>query len=146
MRSDRLYFAIDPEAAGRVDPADRGLCVFDTWLGDDLVSAHPYLLVTGDLRGALDAAPGFSGFSFAAIRVDRSRFFREHTPNRDLPEFWNLQVRGVGGQQDFGMSAEGGLVVSLAALKCLARHTIRQATITQHVSQAESRLLRWRVG
>ena len=45
------FFTVEPEASGAPDSQTSGKavsCIFDTWLGDDLVRAYPCLLYTSD--------------------------------------------------------------------------------------------------
>jgi hypothetical protein len=85
------FFLVEPEASGRPAsdaPAEAPAYVFDTWLGDDLVRAHPGLLVTTAVKTALGKLPQRTGFEAVRARVVGSRFFPQHSPRKRLPRFW----------------------------------------------------------
>lgn len=128
------FFVLTPEDAGRSEPqAGSGtpLYLFDTWLGDDLVRAHPLFLVTTPLKDSLETLPSPSGFQSVQVRVERSHFLRGQRPQLRLPAFWALEVYGEAGVHALGMTADRSLVVSQAALELLARHSIPHAQFAQ---------------
>ena len=66
------FFTIEPEASGAPDSETSGeavSCLFDTWLGDDLVRAYPAVLVTTPVREALLDLRQSTGFVIARARV-----------------------------------------------------------------------------
>ena len=134
-RGGANFFTIEPEASG--SPATGSspgqvTCVFDTWLGDDLIRAHPVLMVTTPVKRALLGLQGASGFEITRARVSTSQFFREHSPGKRLPPFWAIQVRGHAGRDDLGLTAAGILVVSRRVLDVLLDFRIGRAVLTQY--------------
>lgn len=129
------FFILTPEDAGRVQPlrkAGAPLYVFDTWLGDDLVRAHPVFLATSRLKEALEVLPHPAGFHCGRVRVERSPFLRDHRPELRLPTFWVLEVYGRAGIHPVGLAEDRSLVVSQAALSVLAEHAIPHAQFAQY--------------
>jgi len=130
------FFVVSPEDAGHAEPqgsVGMPLYVFDTWLGDDLVRAHPVFLATTRLKDTLETLPGPTGFHSARIRVERSPFLRRHRPRLRLPTFWALEIYGQAGRHPLGLAADRSLVVSQAALDCLVQHSIPHAQLSQFV-------------
>lgn len=128
------HFLVTPEDAGRNSPHRSGgipLYVFDAWLGDDLVRAYPIFLATTRLKDALETLPQPAGFLSTRVNVARSPFFRRHHPQLRLPTFWALEVQGQPGVHPLGLTRDGSLVVSPAALDCLVQHSVRHATFAQ---------------
>ena len=104
------FFNIEPEASG--SPAvgtspGTVACVFDTWLGDDLIRAYPALLVTTPVKRALLRLQQPTGFEITRARIRTSGFFRQHSPGKRLPAFWAIQARGHAGRDDMGLTAAG---------------------------------------
>ncbi|HEY6554749.1 MAG TPA: hypothetical protein VI669_15435 [Vicinamibacteria bacterium] len=129
------YFVVEPEASGR--PAgEEGApsCIFDTWLGDDVVSAHPLLLVTTRLKDALLGLSQPTGFSLVPARATRSAFFERYNPDRSLPTFWAVQVEGRPAVDDLGMSSGGRVVASARVVEVLARFSLKHATLSQYAA------------
>lgn len=136
------FFVVTPEDAGRAEPqggAGEPLYVFDTWLGDDLVRAHPVFLATTRLKNTLEGLPGPTGFRSARVRVERSPFLRRHRSQLRLPTFWVLEIYGQAGHHPLGLSSDHSLVVSRAALDCLVEHSIPHAELSQFVPTGEAR-------
>ncbi|HEY6548491.1 MAG TPA: hypothetical protein VI589_11315 [Vicinamibacteria bacterium] len=130
------FFVVTPEDAGHAeDPggASLPLVVFDTWLGDDLVRAHPVFLVSARLKDTLDVLPEPTGFRSLRIRTKPSRFMRGLRPELRLPTFWALEISGQAGVHPLGLAQDGSLVVSQAGLDCLVRHSIPHAQLSQFV-------------
>lgn len=127
------FFTIEPEASGwPAEAAGASVSyVFDTWLGDDLVRAHPAVLVTTPVRKALQRLPEPTGFEIARARVRSSAFFRTHNPGRRLPAFWAIQVRGQAGRDDMGLTAAAILVVSRRVLDVLLDFNIGRSVLAQ---------------
>ena len=131
------FFTIEPEAAG--SPATgsepgRIVCVFDTWLGDDLIRAYPAVLVTTPVKTALLSLQEPTGFEITRARIRTSGFFRKHSPGQRLPPFWAIQVRGHAGRDDMGLTGAGSLVVSRRILDVLLHFQIGRAVLTQYTS------------
>lgn len=131
------YFNIEPEASGWPAVGSRPgtvACVFDTWLGDDLIRAYPVVLVTTPVKTALLRLQQPTGFEITRARVRTSGFFRKHSPGRRLPTFWAIQARGQAGRDDMGLTAAGTLVVSRRVLDVLLEFRIGRAVLTQYAS------------
>ena len=127
------FFFVKPEDAGHPKREGSGgqvLCLFDTWFGDDLVSAHPVLLVTTPLKEALESLQSATGFCPDLAQVSRSRFLRYHNPDLTLPSFWALNVEGEPGVNDMGLSRDGSLVVSQRVMDVLVRHRVGRAVFS----------------
>lgn len=134
------FFNIEPEASGSPRSGSRQevvSCVFDAWLGDDLVRAYPAVLVTTPLKRALLRLERPTGFAITRARARTSAFFKKHSPGRRLPVFWAIQVRGRAGRDDLGLTAAGVLVISRRVLDVLAEFRIGRATLSQY-SEATS--------
>jgi hypothetical protein len=130
------FFNVEPETSGApASAAGQGqtTCVFDTWLGDDLVRAYPSVLVTTPVKRALLAVPGLTGFEVSRARIRASPFFRKHSPGKRLPTFWAIQVDGQAGRDDMGLNPAGTLVVSRRVLDVLLNFRIERAVLTQFV-------------
>jgi hypothetical protein len=77
------FFTVEPEASGAPDGEKSGKavsCLFDSWLGDDLVRAYPAVLVTTPVREALLDLRQPTGFEIARARIRTSGFFRQQHP------------------------------------------------------------------
>ena len=134
-RENTVFFFLKPEDAGHPEKPSAShppLYVLDTWLGDDLVRAHPGLLVTTPLKESLESLPAPTGFSIVAARTRSSVFLRDQRPELRLPVFWALQIHGQAGLHDLGLTADKSLVVSQRALDQFVRHSIRHAALTQY--------------
>jgi len=126
------FLAVRPEQTGHsTGPGRQGPYRLDWWLGDDLIEAHPDLLVTDALRQSLERLPSPSGFSLEPARVEESEFFREKSGGRHLPTFWRLQVTGTPGVNDMAVTPDRVLVVSGRTLAVLLGHGLEQAEISQ---------------
>jgi len=131
------FLALRPEQTGRsTDPDGHGPYRFDWWLGDDLVEAHPDLLVTDSLGRSLERPPRLSGFSLEPARVEESEFFNAKCDGRHLPSFWRLHVTGTPGVDDMAMTPDRRLVVSGRTLAILLGHALEQAEISQFRKKA----------
>jgi len=131
------FFSIEAEASGSpVAGAAAGAvaCVFDSWLGDDLVRAHPAVLATTPVKKALQGLHRPTGFEIGRARIRSSEFFRTHNPGKRLPAFWAIQVRGQAGRDDMGLTASGTLVVSRRVLDALLDFRIGRAVLTQYTA------------
>ena len=134
------YFVVEAEASGR--PAGEGAepsCTFDTWLGDDLVSAHPLLLATTRLKEALLGLSQPTGFTFVPARATRSAFFERHDPGRSLPTFWSVQVDGRPGVDDLGMGQGASVVASARVVEAMGTFSLKHATLSQYTVSGAAR-------
>jgi hypothetical protein len=132
-----IFFNIEPEASGSPvvgSPPGVVACVFDTWLGDDLIRAYPAVLVTTPVKRALLNLRQPTGFEITRARIRTSGFFRKHTPGKRLPTFWAIQVEGRAGRDDMGLTASGTLVVSRRVLDVLLEFRIGRAALTQYTA------------
>jgi hypothetical protein len=125
--SRTAFFLVKPEDAGHPDRERSGGFVFDTWLGDDLVSAQPDLLVTTPLKKDLESLDEATGFGLSPARTSCSTFFRRHKPQLTLPPFWAINVDGEPGNDDIGLTRDGSLVVSQRVMDVLVRHRVVRA-------------------
>jgi hypothetical protein len=144
MRLMSRYYSVEPEVPGG-DYIDRSVlehrppryprvlhlhCVFEAWLGDELVAFHPCYLVTRRLATELSSL-GLSGFAIREAEIELARFTaRDHA--HDFPAFVWLDVPGVPGKDDFGLTDDASLIVSEAALACLRAATIRHCSIADY--------------
>jgi len=138
----RNFLTVEPETSGILtsgSSTDRVACVFDTWLGDELLRAYPAVLVTTPLKAALLALDRPSGFTVVRAQVRTSRFYRKHGPVKRLPVFWAIRVNGQAGRDDMGLTAAGVLVVSRRVLDVLLGFRIGRAVLAQHVPQPRGR-------
>ena len=143
------FFVLTPEDAGRSEPQAGGgtpLYYFDTWLGDDLVRAHPLFLATTPLKDSLETLPSPTGFHSARVRAERSRFLEGQRPQLRLPELWALEIYGEAGVHPLGLTAARSLVVSQAALERIVRHCIPHARFAQFAPGPVARRSLSRVG
>jgi hypothetical protein len=93
---------------------------FEGWQGDPIVETMRCYIVTKALRDRiLSLSP--TGVAFLEAKVSKSEEFIERHPNRVLPDFTWLQVKGAGGLDDFGYTKESGhcIVVSERVLKII---------------------------
>jgi hypothetical protein len=128
------FFVFLPELSGhwRKDVGEAGVCVFDTWLGDDVVRAHPVLLVTAAAKAELERLAPTGVAAITAARGEPSIFFERHSPGRELPEFWAVRVTGEAGVDDLGLAPDGSVVISRRVLDVLMRFRLRQAVFAQY--------------
>lgn len=127
------FFVVVPEVAGgSVSRPARIACVFDTWLGDDLVRVHPLFLVTTPLKRALLALDGPTGFSLARAKASPSRFWRRYGADSRLPNFWCVQTDGVAGRDDIAVTRDGSLVVSRRVFDVLIGFRLGRAVFAQY--------------
>lgn len=130
------FLTVEPEASGFLvagAPGSRVSCMFDTWLGDDVVRAYPVVLVRTPIKEALMSLDRGSGFEMTRARIRASSFYRRHSPGKRLPVFWAVQVNGQAGRDDMGLTPAGVLVVSGRVLNVLLRFRIGRAVLAQYV-------------
>jgi len=135
------FFTIEPEASGW--PAAGGAAgevafVFDTWLGDDLVRAHPAVLVTTPVKTALRRLQAPTGFEISRARIRSSAFFRKHNPGKRLPPCWAIRIHGQSGRDDMGLTAGATIVVSRRALDVLLGFRIGRPVLAQYTPGASA--------
>lgn len=137
------YFYLEPEVAGElgehslIDTSVHPPHVFylhyefDGWLGDDLLQSFPCYIITERLKTAFDEVSP-SGCIFAFAEVSKSEIFNELYPNRELPEFFWLQVIGRAGKDDFGLSKDCRLVVSNKILQRLNDFNLHHCQVNEY--------------
>ncbi len=106
--------------------------VFEGWLGDVLWESFPCFIITKDAKRKLQSI-GATGIRFDDVEVTTSALFQGLYPNRQLPEFFWLQIEGKPGQDDFGIGRDPGLVISERALEVLRKLGISNALGTPFV-------------
>ena len=136
-----MYFILQPEVAGGlgeltvVDRSKHPPVVtklhyeFEGWLGDEILESFPCFIVTAELRKALETC-AVTGCNFHGATISASPEFHEMYPNRRLPAFDWLKVYGTAGKDDFGLTTDGRLVISNAALAILQRFRMEHCAIS----------------
>jgi hypothetical protein len=99
-------------------------------LGDALLESFPCFIVTAAIAAALQKGK-LNGFRLAPVDISKSETFQELYGDKDLPSFKWLQVDGVAGNQDFGLSKNHTLVVSETALETLRQFGIQNCEIRE---------------
>jgi hypothetical protein len=135
------FFSIEPEASGSLAacvPGKSEVYVLDGWLGDDLVRAHPGVLVTTPVKNALFRLRQPTGFRVTRARIRMSDFFRKHNPGRKLPPFCALAVHGEPGRDDMGLTTVGTLVVSRRVLDVLLDFRIGRSVLAQYTVEGRA--------
>lgn len=134
------YFLIEPEVAGGLgERCVINSCVhppiveklhyqMDGWLGDNLLESFPAFIVTEQAADRLKES-GFTGVSFDEAEITKSAQFDDLYPGRAIPRFVWLKVCGRAGHDDFGLAADGRLVVSRRALADLQQIGIANAIV-----------------
>jgi hypothetical protein len=135
------YFQLEPEAPGGFGPnsvffdvkarpprIDKFNYEFDLWPRDPLVEAIASYIVTESLRDKITALHP-TGVSFGPVEVSKSGLFEDRYPNREPPKFVWLQVAGIAGQDDFGLSPTHSLVVSERILNVLKAAGVSHSNI-----------------
>lgn len=155
-----IYYLLDPEVVGNIfgPGSDVDVSVhpprvsrldyeFDGWPDDDLITSFPCYIVSARLKDAL-ASLKPTGCEFATAGVSKSEQFMELYPNRELPEFTWLKVKGRAGADDFGISGDYRLVVSERVMRCLRKFNMNNCIIKKYMPReqlASAALLRRRV-
>lgn len=136
------YFYLEPEVAGELG---RGTVLdttvhpplvsklnyqFSGWLGDVLLESFPCFIISSDTASALEKE-SFTGLSFSEAETSTTPEFNTLYPNRVLPKFRWLKVRGLAGSDDFGLASDHRLVVSEKALKKLRQFGISHALVEE---------------
>lgn len=132
------YYFIEPEVAGgfgseTVTDKSSGIMKvtklhyqFDGWHGDELLESTPCFIVTSKLASKIQVEK-LSGVKFNEVYVTKSDEFEDFFPDVQLPEFVWLQVDGVPGVDDFGITSDLNLIVSEYSLKILKESGISHA-------------------
>ncbi len=107
---------------------------FDGWLGDELLESSPCFIATERMAVALQQAQ-LTGFGFDNVVVSMSGQFEDLYPGRDLPKFVWLRVVGSAGKDDFGLTSDLRLVVSVRALSVLKSVGIPNADVSPFAAQ-----------
>lgn len=125
------FFILEPEVAGGFGPdtiLDQGVhpprpiefnYQFDGWLGDPLVETVANFIVTLRLKEKLEEHHA-SGIKFSDVKISKSSEFYDLYPDTVIPDFAWMQVHGLPGYDDFGLSSEYRLVASERMLGVLA--------------------------
>jgi hypothetical protein len=137
QKRSAAFFTIEPEASGCPITPGGVEFLFDTWLGDDVVRAHPVVLVTTRVKNALLTLGDATGVDIVKAGVKGSAFFRKHNRGKRLPRFWALQIHGHAGRDDMGLNAAAVLVVSRRILDLLVEFRVGRATLAQYTSARE---------
>lgn len=137
------YFVIEPEVAGgwghRTEftrtPGQRVIVhrlhyEFQGWLGDELLTSFPCFIVTKTLADRLVSA-GLRSFELDEVEVSCSALFLELYPTTRLPPFVWLKIAGTAGEDDFGISTAGRLVVSERALTILQQGQLSHCSVSE---------------
>jgi hypothetical protein len=91
------------------------------------LETFPVFIVTEDAKNAL-LESGLTGMAFDEVEVTLSDLFQELYAGRTMPTFAWLKP-GQAGEGDFGVAADGCLVVSERALDLLQRLGISNASV-----------------
>jgi hypothetical protein len=136
------YYTIEPEVAGGfgenavLDASVRPPLVtkfhyeFDAWSGDPILETVATFIVTDSLKRKIQALKA-TGVQFGAVEISKSGEFEDFFPARELPAFAWLQVTGIPGKDDFGLSATHRLVVSRRVLELLQAEGMTQGDISE---------------
>jgi hypothetical protein len=139
------YFTLEPEGAAGFGPATTGDLrarppriekfnyEFDTWLGDPLLEAISAFIVTDRLKERLMEAHA-SGVAFGDVEVTKAGIFLDLYGDRPLPAFSWLQITGRAGQDDFGLSSSGDLVVSERMMNLLNAFGLNHCEVSEYDS------------
>ena len=138
------YYYIAPEVAGRattrLDSTENEETLHyevEGWLGDDLLESYPHYIVNEPLLERIEANE-LSGYEIADASVSKSPQFERLYPEKTLPEFYWLKIRGDAGADDFGRSDRSEdeferssdlLVISERALAVLNEETFNYPDI-----------------
>lgn len=133
------YYHIDPEVAGELGPnttyrstfptvVDQMEYLFDRWPADEFVQAHPCFAVSNELRALLENV-NLTGVRFGICRVGKTDYFEDR--DQAIPQFSRLEVSGVVGRDDFGLSKNHHLIVSERVKQILDRRGLSQCTFSE---------------
>lgn len=113
--------------------------VFEDWLGDDLVTSHPFFVVTERLASAIQGE-ALTGAVFRDAQVSVSDQFADLNAAQRLPQFKWLVPEGRVHLDAFGrvsswtghdicLSPRADLVVSEQCLKVFRRHAVSHCRV-----------------
>jgi hypothetical protein len=137
------YFVLEPEVAGDLGPATTGNLrarppqlekfnyEFNTWLGDPLLETISTFIVTDRLKERLIEARA-SGFGFGDVEITKSEQFLDLYGDRPIPAFSWLQISGRAGEDDFGLSSSGDLVVSERMMNLLNGFGLEYCEVSEY--------------
>lgn len=125
-----VYYLVEPEVSGGfgegsvVDwssspprPLEVEYEVID-WLGDCIVTSFPVFLMVRDTAQKI-ASLQASGVLVVEAIVSEADEYRDINPGGSLPDLVWLQIAGIPGLDDFGLTRQGNLVVSRRVLEIL---------------------------
>jgi hypothetical protein len=137
------YFELEPEAAGSFGPATTGDLratppllekfnyEFDTCPCDPLIEAISTFIVTDHLKERLIEAQA-SGVAFGDVEITKSEIYLDLYGDRPLPGFSWLQLTGRAGQDDFGLSSSGYLIVSERMMNLLKAFGLKYCDVSEY--------------
>jgi hypothetical protein len=103
--------------------------IFDVWSDDDLLKTSPCYYVSERLFQTLTSS-SLSGFELDAdLDTDVSLTFKNLYPNKTIPRFILLNIVGNAGVDDFGLTDEGELILSEAAVELLRKFNTTETEI-----------------
>lgn len=135
------FYILDPEVAGELGKStvmdnsvhppkvSRLHYELDAWLGDDLIQSFPCYLVSEKLKRKISAS-SLSGAAFAPVEFGLSSSFKERHPSKSVPDFAWFKITGFVGKDDFGIEADGRLVVSERALALIQELNLNHCEIS----------------
>jgi hypothetical protein len=135
------FYILDPEVAGElgkntvmdnsVHPpkVSRLHYELDAWLGDDLIQSFPCYLVSEKLKRKISAS-SLSGAAFDSVEFSLSPNFKERHPSKFVPDFAWFKITGSVGKDDFGVEADGRIVVSERALTLIQQLNLSHCEIS----------------
>jgi hypothetical protein len=141
------FSSLEPEAPGEWgDRTDADLAArppsivrvhieLERRITDDLVQLYPCFMVSARLADELGRTP-LSGYQLAELEVSAAPRYRAAYPDEPLPELAWFKVFGRAGYADFGLSYDGHLVVSKAALLVLKKFSLVRAGKTKYERDA----------
>ena len=139
-----MFYHLAPEVAGGLGsetvfdrsqspPIVRALHYeLDGWPDDDLITSFPCFIVTERMKKMIQDARA-SGCSFGPVKVTTSEQFKdfeEFHQVQQLPKFSWLVIHGAAQRDDFGLSADGSLIVSERILEVLRKGRLDDCDIT----------------
>ena len=135
------FYTLDPEVAGELgDNTEMNTSIhpptvsklhyeLNAWLGDDLIQSFPCYLATERLKREIESA-SVVGVAFAPVEFSVSANFKERNLSKVIPGFTWLKITGCAGKDDFGIEADGRLVVSERALKLIQDFNLNHCEIS----------------
>jgi hypothetical protein len=102
--------------------------VFEGWLGGDLMETSPAFYVTKKLKDALSNSMLSGIANFLLVEVSKSENFLELYPNKQLPDFFFLKIKGTPYMDDFGID-KGFLIISERAKDFLSNFNLSDSVI-----------------